>query len=116
MTHICVMSSHKPIRIYMGGLILGVNTLYSYVKLFPMVSKGLKGHSNNVCDNLRESVNSVGVVKSTCTLQDFILNATSSRSRLITHNIQRNIQTLTYCTSRVHLALLVLSQVVSGDA
>ncbi len=28
MTHICVMSSHKPIRIYMGGLILGVNTLY----------------------------------------------------------------------------------------
>ncbi len=22
MTHICVMSSHKPIRIYMGGLIL----------------------------------------------------------------------------------------------
>ncbi len=28
MTHICVMSCHKPIRIYMGGLILGVNTLY----------------------------------------------------------------------------------------
>ncbi len=28
MTHICVMSSHKPIRIYMGGLILGINTLY----------------------------------------------------------------------------------------
>ncbi len=26
MTHICVMSSHKPIRIYMGGFILDVNT------------------------------------------------------------------------------------------
>ncbi len=40
MTHniICVMSSHKPIRIYMGGLILGVNTLY---RLFPTVGKGL---------------------------------------------------------------------------
>ncbi len=23
MTHICIMSSYKPIRIYMGGLILG---------------------------------------------------------------------------------------------
>ncbi len=38
------MSSHKPIRIYMGGLILGVNTLYRlfyFFKLFPMV--GIKG-------------------------------------------------------------------------
>ncbi len=44
MTHICVMSSHKPIRIYMGVLILGVNTLYSlfcFFKLFPMIGKGL---------------------------------------------------------------------------
>ncbi len=44
MTHICVMSSHKPIRIYMGGLILDVNTLYGpfcFCKLFPMVGKGL---------------------------------------------------------------------------
>ncbi len=44
MTHICVMSSHKPIKIYMGGLIPGVNTLYRlfcYFKLFPMVGKGL---------------------------------------------------------------------------
>ncbi len=44
MTHICVMSSHKPIRIYMGGLILGVNTLYMllcFFKLFPMLGKGL---------------------------------------------------------------------------
>ncbi len=45
MTHIrCVMSSHKPIRIYMGGLILSVNTLYRlfcFYKLFPMVCKGL---------------------------------------------------------------------------
>ncbi len=41
---ICVMSSHKPIRIYMGGVILGVNTLYRlfcFFKLFPMVGKGL---------------------------------------------------------------------------
>ncbi len=44
MTLICVMSSHKPIKIYMGGLILGVNTLYRlscFCKLFPMVGKGL---------------------------------------------------------------------------
>ncbi len=47
MTHnyiICVMSSHKPIRINMGDLILGVNTLYRlfcFFKLFPMVGKGL---------------------------------------------------------------------------
>ncbi len=47
MTHICVMSSHKPIRMYMGGLILGVNTLYRlfcFFKLFPMVGKGLRYH------------------------------------------------------------------------
>ncbi len=47
MTHIRVMSSHKPIRIYMGGLILGVNTLYRlfcFFKLFPMVGKGLTVH------------------------------------------------------------------------
>ncbi len=39
------MSSHKPIRTYMGGLILGVNTLYRlfcFFKLFPMVGKGLQ--------------------------------------------------------------------------
>ncbi len=39
------MSSHKPIRIYLRGLILGVNTLYRLFcsfKLFPMVGKGLK--------------------------------------------------------------------------
>ncbi len=44
MMHTCVMSSHKPIRIYMGGLILGVNTLYRllcFFKPFPMVGKGL---------------------------------------------------------------------------
>ncbi len=44
MTHICVMSSHKPLRVYMGGLILAVNILYRrfcYFKLFPMVGKGL---------------------------------------------------------------------------
>ena len=44
MTHICVMSSHKPILIYMGVLILGVNTLYRlfcFFKLFLMVGKGL---------------------------------------------------------------------------
>ncbi len=39
MTYICVMSSHKPIRIYMGRLILDINTLYRlfcFFKLFPM--------------------------------------------------------------------------------
>ncbi len=44
MMHICVMSSHKPVRIYMVGLILGINTLYRLFcvfKLFPMVDKGL---------------------------------------------------------------------------
>ncbi len=38
------MSSHKLISIYMGGLILGVNTLYRlfcFFKLFPVVGKGL---------------------------------------------------------------------------
>ncbi len=38
------MSYHKPIRIYMVGLILGVNTLYRlfcFFMLFPMVGKGL---------------------------------------------------------------------------
>ncbi len=43
MTHICVMSSHKPIRIYMGGLILGVNTLYRlfcYLSCFLWSVKG----------------------------------------------------------------------------
>ncbi len=37
------MSSHKLIRIYMGGLILGANTLYRLYcfKLFHMVGKGL---------------------------------------------------------------------------
>ncbi len=42
-THICVTSSHKPIRIYMGVLILGANALYKIFclfKLFPMVGKG----------------------------------------------------------------------------
>ncbi len=39
MTHICVMSSHKLIRMYMGGLILGVNTLH---RLFPILCKGLR--------------------------------------------------------------------------
>ncbi len=45
MMHICVMSSHKPIIIYMRGLILGVNTLYRlfcFFKLFSMVGKGLR--------------------------------------------------------------------------
>ncbi len=36
---------HKPRRIYMGGLILGINTLYRlfcFLKQFPMVGKGLR--------------------------------------------------------------------------
>ncbi len=50
MTHICVISSHKPIRIYMGGLILGFNTLYRlfcFFKLLPMVCKGLNSTDNS---------------------------------------------------------------------
>ncbi len=44
MTHICVMS---PVIIYMGGLILGVNTFYRlfcFFNLFPMVGKGLNAY------------------------------------------------------------------------
>ncbi len=50
MTHIYIMSTHKPIRIYMWGLILGVNILYRlfcFFKLFPMVGKGLTPHVNS---------------------------------------------------------------------
>ncbi len=45
--HISVMSSHMPIRIFYGGLILGVNTLhrlFCFFKLFPMVGKGVSKH------------------------------------------------------------------------
>ncbi len=55
MTHICVMSSHKPIIIYMGGLILGVNTLhrlFCFFKLFPMVGKGLRVCNTGTVDQL----------------------------------------------------------------
>ncbi len=56
--HIYIMGSHKPIMIYMGGLILGINTLYRlfcFFKLFPMVGKGLnqttkKINQNNICN------------------------------------------------------------------
>ncbi len=41
MTHICVINSHKPIIIYTGGLILGVNTMY-FVQAFFKVRKWLK--------------------------------------------------------------------------
>ena len=37
--------THKPIRIYIGGLILGVNTLYMFFcffKLFAVVGNELK--------------------------------------------------------------------------
>ncbi len=50
------MSSDKPIIIiYMGGLILGVNTLYRlfcFFKPFPMVGKGLKGHCLAKCTSI----------------------------------------------------------------
>jgi len=42
--HISVMRFHKPIAIYMGALILGINTLYilfCFFKLFLIVGKGL---------------------------------------------------------------------------
>ena len=44
MTHICAMSSHKPIGIYRGVLILGVNTLYRlfcFFRLFLVVGEEL---------------------------------------------------------------------------
>ncbi len=46
MTHIilCVMSSHNPIRIYMG---IYINTLYRLFCLLKLVGKGLKGASVN---------------------------------------------------------------------
>jgi len=40
-------NAHKLIRIYMGGLILGINTLYMlscFLKQFALVGKGLKEH------------------------------------------------------------------------
>ncbi len=56
MTHISVMSPHKPVIIYMGGLILlGVNTLYRlycFFKLFPMVGKGLTVYGLSVATEL----------------------------------------------------------------
>ena len=39
-------NAHKLIRIYMGGLILGVNTLYMlscFLRQFALVGKGLMG-------------------------------------------------------------------------
>ncbi len=45
------MISHKPVIIYMGGLILGVNTLYRlfcFFELFPMVGKGLNESSPEI--------------------------------------------------------------------
>ena len=46
--------THKPIRIYIGGLILGINTLYMlfyFFKLLAVVGNELKVHvdSLNVC-------------------------------------------------------------------
>ena len=46
--------SHKPIRIYMGVLILGVNILYRFFcffKLFLMIGKGLKQPFRFCCVN-----------------------------------------------------------------
>ncbi len=56
MTDICVMSSHKPIRIYMWVLILDVNTLYRlfcFFKLFPMVGKGLRNRLGLVTEDMQ---------------------------------------------------------------
>ena len=42
-------NAHKLIRIYMGGLILGVNTLYMlscFLKQFALVGNGLNGVKN----------------------------------------------------------------------
>ncbi len=86
MTHICVMSSHKNLY---GGLIPGVNTLYRlfcFFKLFPMVGKGLKGQGHKVSTYLCESINSVGVIPTTCTRQDSSCNRPYSHKLLTINN------------------------------
>ncbi len=53
------MSSHKPIRISMGVLILGGNTLYRlfcFFKLFPMVGKGFNLAHNKLLHTLALSL------------------------------------------------------------
>ena len=43
--------THKPIRIYIGGLILGVNTLYMFFcffKLFAVVGNELMLHKSSI--------------------------------------------------------------------
>ena len=53
-THKRVQSLHKPIRIYMGVIILGTNTLYinfCLLKEIPMASKGLIAQAN-ICTYL----------------------------------------------------------------
>ncbi len=42
MSAFAVMVSRKPMRIYMGGLILDIVHAFLLLKLFPMVSKGLR--------------------------------------------------------------------------
>jgi len=42
--HMSLENTHKPIRIYMEGLILGANTLYKlfcFFKLFAAIGKGI---------------------------------------------------------------------------
>ncbi len=73
MTHIYVMSSHKPapIRIYTGVLILGVNTLYRFFcffKLFAMVSKGLKEFSHGFSVHTSERMCYVNICITICNI------------------------------------------------
>jgi len=47
--HMSLENAHKLIRIYMGGLILGVDALYMlscFLKQFALVGKRIKGFSN----------------------------------------------------------------------
>ncbi len=65
---------HNRIRICMGGLILGVNTLhmlFCFFKLFPMVGKGLKSSAvplNTLGDHDHTSIRAqrLAYIKSVC--------------------------------------------------
>ncbi len=103
MTHICVMSSHKPIRIYMEGLILGVNTLYrlfSFFKLFPMVSKGLTLYQPYIFKEAEKPVQVLiiaGVWNTMTANAVMVGNVTSYCSRPIT--VARSLMSLHHKTS-----------------
>ena len=74
LTHKCACGLHKPIRIYMGVLILGVNTLYTVFYLvyeIPMVWKELK--CNSIIEKGPQSVSFIGFLYLECLLSKVLL-------------------------------------------